>query len=86
MVQARVGEGMAKPDLARLLNQAAQSRNANRCKTCNFVADLPAEDSATLEAAFSDPEISTSVIVRALGAYGFSVSVSALYRHRRECR
>ncbi|HEY7822761.1 MAG TPA: hypothetical protein VIG24_08015, partial [Acidimicrobiia bacterium] len=80
------GAGMAKPDLASLLDQASRSRNSSRCKTCLFVAELPPQDAATLEEAFADPEISTSVIVRALAGYGFSVSVSALYRHRRECR
>ena len=77
---------MAKPDLAGLLQQAASSGNGSRCKTCLFVADLPPDDAAALEEAFSDPEFSTAMIVRALAGYGFSVSVSALYRHRRECR
>ena len=77
---------MAKPDLAGLLRQAANSGNGSRCKTCAFVAELSADDSAALEEAFSNPDFSTAMIVRALAGYGYSVSISALYRHRRECR
>jgi hypothetical protein len=86
VVQGWIGEGMAKPDLRSLLQQAASSRNVTRCRTCHFVAALPADDASTLEEAFSDPEVSTSMIVRALAGYGYTVSVSALARHRKECR
>lgn len=77
---------MAKADLRSLLEQAVSSKNVSRCKTCAFVGELAPEDASTLEEAFSDPDLSTSVIVRALAGYGYSVSVSALARHRKECR
>lgn len=76
---------MAKPDLARLLDQAQQSKNRVRCRTCKAMAEIDAEDAATLAAALDDPEISSGTISRALTSYGVTISPSGVSRHRREC-
>lgn len=77
---------MAKADLAALLAQAQESKNVLRCTTCKFLASADPEDAAVLSQALSDPDVSNAVIARALNAYGVSVSLSAVSRHRRECR
>lgn len=77
---------MAKADLAGLLAQARESVNRLRCTTCKFLAEADPADAEVLSAAFSDPEMSSAVIARALNGYGVSVSLSAVSRHRRECR
>lgn len=77
---------MAKPDLAGLLAQAAESRNLVRCKTCRMMDEATPDDAAVLSQALSDPDIASAVIARAMTNYGVTVSPSAVARHRRECR
>jgi hypothetical protein len=61
-------------------------RSGVKCRTCAFTESLSPDDRVMLEEYFADPGVTSSMIVRALKAFGFSVSLSALSRHRRECR
>lgn len=66
---------------------AAPARSGgNVCKTCVIVDSLDGDDSLVLAEAFANPDISSQMIVNVLKQAGFSVSRSALSRHRRDCR
>jgi hypothetical protein len=51
-----------------------------------IVDSLDGDDSLVLAEAFANPDISSQMIVNVLKQAGFSVSRSALSRHRRDCR
>ena len=64
----------------------ASSRSTHLCKTCAIVESLEGDDRVALLEAFSNVDFSSQMIVNVLKQAGFSVSRSALSRHRRECR
>lgn len=76
---------MAKIQLSDLLSEAAQATRVVKCTTCKLIAELEPDDSAALIAAVRSDDVSAGVIAKALSNYGYSVSPSAVSRHRREC-
>ncbi len=61
-------------------------QGGTRCLTCRIIASLEGDDQVVLLEWLGDPSKSGNMIRKGLGAYGYSVSVTAISRHRRECR
>jgi hypothetical protein len=69
-----------------LFDTAPSRINGQRCKTCAIVDSFSGDDRVALVEAIGNPEMSSQVIVNVLKQAGVIVSVSALSRHRRDCR
>lgn len=57
-----------------------------KCRTCTILEELQGDDRVVLEEWIADLSKSASMIKTGLAAYGYTVSTTALSRHRRECR
>jgi len=60
--------------------------DGQQCKTCAIVDSFEGDDRVVLLEALGNPMMSSQVIVNVLRDSGSLISVSALSRHRRECR
>jgi hypothetical protein len=72
--------------LRALFDASLLQKSGQKCKSCSIVESLDADDRLVLEEAFSNPDMSTQMILNVLKQAGFFLSLSALARHRRECR
>lgn len=85
MVPEGVRNSMAKVPLRSILDSTPRKTGGSGCKTCTLLDSLDADDkNALLE--YLESDVATRVIVEALSAFGVRLSISAVSRHRRECR
>jgi len=74
---------MAKLSLEATLQSLEEVRTGFPCKTCVIIRGLDKDDRETLVGWIDNPDMKTSMIVRALASYGIRVSASSVSRHRR---
>ena len=72
--------------LRKILDSVERPRVGLRCRTCSILEQLQGDDRVVLEEWLGDLSKSASMIKAGLGQYGYTVSTTALSRHRRECR
>ena len=85
MVSQGIGAGVAEHALRSFLESAKPTRPGVRCRMCQFEETLSGDDLAALHEYLAS-DVSSRVISDALSAYGLKISLSAVSRHRRECR
>lgn len=72
--------------LRKVLDSVERPRVGHKCLTCRILRELQGDDRVVLEEWLGDLSKSASMIKAGLGQYGYSISTTALSRHRRECR
>lgn len=72
--------------LRKIFDSVERPRVGHKCLTCTILGELQGDDRVVLEEWLGDLSKSASMIKTGLGNYGYTISTTALSRHRRECR